>query len=447
MKDNYTDYVNSQLSKKQITIQGNKDHEYLYSGWEINRITDNINNIYYKNEIINTVRNLLKTGISPKDIFIFNKSFSVEKKYYHIRTGKIKISAPSIKQLYYLGLPFSLKPNKQTILMNLFFQGYKEVYTICNDNSVNIPKTGDTLQKLYRDSKSNKINSLIDHILFIIKECNQLTPTTKMESVNKKIKNKLANLDKDYKYINALDLKDSDFLKNENIKKYDSFEYFFNKLDRPVVAVKEGNTVRIICYDFIVKSKYNSSNPRFLETNKVSQNSPLFFLLSLSVTFLPSLVLVIKKRKQLKTTQLQNLEESEIASEAIEEEKRLLREEIQELISTEHKIDHQLIQQDFNQFKNEEDHTSSTDETDFYIAKLENTRELETQKTAEFMEKENLTLIEVQDKDSSTNNIISDIPLEFLDTIIKSLAENFTPDLIAETLKIPIEVVNNSLKV
>lgn len=54
MKDNYTDYVNSQFSKKQITIQGNKDHEYLYSGWEINRITDNINNIYYKNEIINS---------------------------------------------------------------------------------------------------------------------------------------------------------------------------------------------------------------------------------------------------------------------------------------------------------------------------------------------------------------------------------------------------------
>ncbi|PFV93062.1 hypothetical protein COL08_22990 [Priestia megaterium] len=307
MMDLYTEIMKSNSLNK-ITVNLKSHRDYLYSGWEINQIGNSLNNVYYKNELINTLKALLLNGTDPEDIYILNQSVKIGKSYNFIKDGRLNLrSSRDIALLYYLGSPIPLVPNKDPLKIYNIFEIYRFLYKKCNSLGLNPPNRRYTLHELL-ENKSDIINAklLKEYLKEKVYECNSTSETKEVDEKILKLFNSLDNSLKSFDSLfNDIELLDTfnekysssigeglDVEKYKSLNKYFNFFFkTFNKLDRPFVCVykREEQQLDVLCTDLISIKNFTEDNYRFFETKNISQNSPLTIAICIGLGFAPSL--------------------------------------------------------------------------------------------------------------------------------------------------------------
>lgn len=118
--------MNNSDALNKINVRFESHRDYLYSGWEINQISNSLNNVYYKNELINTLKALLLNGTSPKDIYILNSSVKIGQEYNFIKSGRLDLSrSQGVINLYYMGSPIPLIPNGDILKLHYTFEIFR----------------------------------------------------------------------------------------------------------------------------------------------------------------------------------------------------------------------------------------------------------------------------------------------------------------------------------
>ena len=200
------------------------------------------------------------------------------------------------------------------MLLSITFDAFRSIYSICNKHNIGIPSRVESLKSILQDLNSNQLTNLIEYFKSIVFENNDLKDSQLIDTINLEINHSLRGFSNDFK-----ELLNADFTDNINfpkkIAKYDNFNSIFSSYERPVIVVNNSSTlneqtteVSILCSDFLVSEKFKKSNPRFLETNLISQNSPLIYAVTLGITMIPSLILILKKRRDLLAAKRENFE-------------------------------------------------------------------------------------------------------------------------------------------
>ncbi|QWH95539.1 hypothetical protein [Bacillus mycoides] len=358
--DIYTREMKNSDSLNKINVRFKSCRDYLYSGWEINQISNSLNNVYYKNELINTLKSLLVNETNPKDIYILNSSVKVGQEYNLIKDGHLDLNkSKGIINLYYMGSPIPLIPDEDTWKINYIFEIFRSYYKKCNSLGLNSPKRRYTIHNLFanRDKITNAA-WLKEYLNKRTYECNPLLEAKELDEkvlkVFKTLENSFKAFDsmfKDFKLIDSFNEKYSNNVgEGLNTEKYNAvtkyFNYFqntFNKLDRPIICVhnRQENRLDILCTDLIAVKNFTEDNYRFFETKNISQNSPLIIAIGIGIGLAPSIFKVgeslLSARKTLvnaKKEALKLIEEMDDLDEALDEydeELEVLKREIQDL--------------------------------------------------------------------------------------------------------------------
>ncbi|PGO53736.1 coiled-coil domain-containing protein [Priestia megaterium] len=305
--DLYTEKMKSNSFKK-ITVNFKSHREFLYSGWEINQIANSLNNVYYKNELINTLKSLLSNGTNPEDIYILNSSVKVGKKYNFLKNGHMSLKrSQDVTNLYYMGSPIPLIPNADILKIYYIFEIFRLLYKKCNSLGLTPPKRRYNLHNLfeYRDNITNA-KSLKEYLKNEVYNCNSLLETKELDEKARKLFSSLENslksfdnLFSDFELLNEFNKKySSDIVEGLSLEKYTSlnryFTFFkrtFDRLERPFICVykREEQQLYILCTDLISIKNFTEDNYRFFETKNISQNSPLTIAICIGLGFAPSL--------------------------------------------------------------------------------------------------------------------------------------------------------------
>ncbi|MCW9141170.1 hypothetical protein NR218_09040 [Staphylococcus sp. SUC_1.2] len=294
-------------SKIKINITGQK--EYLYSTRQITQIIDIISEKHYKNEIINEIANSDKI----KNIIILSESTKINQKYKDINENEFEIDSNSLLDIYHKGKPISLIIDKNIMLMNKTFELFENLYQ--HNNQRNIKMTlGDKeallfelykfildedylkVQKFFKSHSSyskEKINSIIKSIKKTINLYKRVKTYEKLEKENKINENK--NEEDNYQDVKKIK---NEFLQN------------FSRLSKPILYIQLDNKVndnsnlknewQMLGIKMIKEEYFKHSNPKFLDINKIEQNSPLYIELAVSIQFIPILIKLSKSLRNSK---------------------------------------------------------------------------------------------------------------------------------------------------
>ncbi|MBJ8115847.1 MULTISPECIES: hypothetical protein [Bacillus] len=371
--DTYTRTMTNSESLNKINVRFKSCRDYLYSGWEINQISNSLNNVYYKNELINTLKSLLVNGINPKDIYILSSSVKIGQEYNVIKEGHLDLNrSKGVINLYYMGDPIPLIPDVDTWKVKHIFEIFRSYYTKCNSLGLNSPKRRYTIHNLF--ANRNEITNatwLKEYLNKRTYECNPLLETKELdEKVLKLFKTLEAafkdfdSMFKDFKMLDNFNVKYSENVgEGLNKEKYNTltkyFNHFlntFNKLERPIICVhnRQENRLDILCTDLISIKNFTEDNYRFFETKNISQNSPLIIAIGIGIGLAPSIFKVgeslLSARKTLinaKKEALQIKEEMDELNDELDEqdeELEVLRREIQELETEIQQIENNTIE-------------------------------------------------------------------------------------------------------
>ena len=166
--------------------------------------------------------------------------------------------------------------------------------------------------------------------------------------------------------------------KNELLKERNQSSFFkiFQSLERPLIVVQYEDHIELLGYELFKRSEFKKENPRFLETNTISQNSPLIIELSMTVAFLSGLISVGYQRVQMYRTDIEHLEQQNDKEQEIQD----LESEIQKIEAEIADLEQNSVS--FNQSSNSNKLTSPV------LDDLSETRAAESKKLAkEFDEK------------------------------------------------------------
>ena len=263
-------------NKYKFTLMQDKN-EHLKS-WRVTDFVDKISFLNYKKEIINEIYRLLDNGVKGHQIIIFDKSFSIHKRYEYLGKHNLK-SETGVKNLYHLGKPISLYPNKKVYALYNVFEVFSKLYTAFNTEGIILKK--DELHEFINEAIDNitnediSIEKLKNYINVSLK---QVKDKKKYETLNKQCEDLFERLEKrSIKVNNEIDeyilmenrlkdnsLKESTLEKQERYhslkKKYiDKFGNVFINSTRPIVAVinEEFNRIDILGVNFIKRNSFD----------------------------------------------------------------------------------------------------------------------------------------------------------------------------------------------
>ncbi|MDD4591335.1 MAG: hypothetical protein PHG06_13050 [Parabacteroides sp.] len=112
----------------QYTFELVRKHQLPLNQWELPYYLNLISSNYYKLDIIETIALALNKGVSPKNIVIFNDSFSPTFDYYL----KGLAIDHNLHILLWVGNPHSLYPNKKVLFLSQVFHLFRELNGIIN---------------------------------------------------------------------------------------------------------------------------------------------------------------------------------------------------------------------------------------------------------------------------------------------------------------------------
>ncbi len=133
----FDDYAYKDTSKRISLRFVQKRDEPMYP-WEIAAFLNRLNTVYYKFELLNSICSAINHGISPSDIFIFDKSLPLYQR--HAAMNLLSETVAS-KQFYPIGLPYPLIPDVGIYSYNLLYQAFKTVNSFLYKNHVQTLRT------------------------------------------------------------------------------------------------------------------------------------------------------------------------------------------------------------------------------------------------------------------------------------------------------------------
>ncbi len=278
---NFDDYKYKDNTKI-ISLQIKQSREKKLYPWEVSTFLGKFNTYYYKSEVINTIAIALNQGISAENIMVFDKSFNISNQ--NSKLSYLSLTDSDIKYLYYIGLPYSLLPNKTIYLLNRLFFYFRDINEfLFNHKGKRINR--DNLGKLYGKFNTYGFNNMI----LLLKEyvSDSLTNIT-LEKSQIALLNKIYdNFNNDYLEYESDEIEIEGFkssilnntltsedLKNKIYNKYfKDFYYYLNNIQRPFVVVKNESTniLTVLCRGQFNKDDIKSST---LDLKSISHNSP-----------------------------------------------------------------------------------------------------------------------------------------------------------------------------
>ncbi|MCD8909262.1 hypothetical protein K2V75_03830 [Staphylococcus gallinarum] len=296
--------------KVKINIKGQK--KYLYSTRQITQIIDAISEKHYKNEVLREI--VYSDDI--RNVIVLDESAKVNQKYNDINEDNFQIDSSNLLQIYHKGLPYSLMIDKKIMLMNTTFKIFKELYQHSSEknNKMSMETKKYLLFELYKILTSEEYSeSSINEFL----KQNSTYGDKKIKSIKNQIERTRTLFDK-YEVYNSLDSKkkeEDDKYKDVRRIEKDFFKNFYS-LSKPIIYIQlEDNSWKMLGVRMIKEKYFKHSNPKFVDINKVEQNSPLIIVLAVSSPFIPVLIKLSKslceasKKKKNQNKNLQEFEE------------------------------------------------------------------------------------------------------------------------------------------
>lgn len=274
--------------KVKIDIKGQK--KYLYSTRQITQVIDTISEKHYKNEILREI--VYSDDI--KNVIVLNESVKVNQKYNDINEENFRIDSSNLLQIYHKGMPYSLMIDKKIMLMNVTFKIFKGLYQHYSEKNKKMSRETkeELLFELYEIITSEEYSESSINNFF---KRNSTYDNKKIKSIKNKINNTIKMFDK-YEIYKSLDSKQKEDEKYRDIKKIEkNFLKNFYSLSKPIIYIQiENNNWKMLGVRMIKEKYFKHSNPKFVDTNKIEQNSPLTIVLAVSSTFMPILIKLSK---------------------------------------------------------------------------------------------------------------------------------------------------------
>lgn len=319
------EYKKRDLSKR-YRVKFISKKETILNSWDLTNFIKQVSGSYYKLELINSISLALNEGISPKNIFVMNRSFLLNENYDDLLL--IDLTSPDITKFYRLGIPVSLFPNEDLFLMSHVFNTFYTINSILfneRNRRLDTAILANIFPDLNRTGVRNISEGLENNAIRILGKT-----ISEKEVVRSNIENRVRALhskfEKSYndfskaEVLAGLITKEGtfDFSKNPRIEEkfFDSFFKQLMRLSRPTVGIysPEHKTIQILGHALISQTKRNGA---FLDIKSYSHNSPLesFWELGASVyNFVTD-----QKKKSLEVKQLEL--DIELKSEQIQTEK------------------------------------------------------------------------------------------------------------------------------
>lgn len=271
---------------KRVSIRFVQERDETMYPWEIAGFLNNINTVYYKFELLNSISSAIKEGIDPSNIFIFDKSLPLYKRY-----GDMDVLEEShaAERFYPIGLPYPLFPNADVYEYNLLYQVFYTINSFLLKNHVR-PLAIKNIAGAYEIMRAESLNEAETYIIDLAEERAKKSfdksnkedkkLVTKDQIINSldKYKSRKEKLLTDLSYINnlnedeCLEIIESDKRNDKNISKVLlTFFRYFNQTSRPLVCarVAEGK------FRVLGRSLVNKRVKAGLEVRDVIKRSPL----------------------------------------------------------------------------------------------------------------------------------------------------------------------------
>lgn len=269
------------LPKKRIQFVFHQEKEEAFYPWEIAKFLNELNTSYYKYELLNSICSAINNGISPENILILDKSLPLYQS--HGELNIIDLRKNGLQILYNTGYPNSLLPSKESfelrelliffhsINSKLFANRYKplylktlnSVYGIFEKKGLETARSEIVKEALKRSTKKRKFSSD-----FFDKEIVQSNKSISQFS------NQFESIQKIKEKNNYKSLKQK---QNKDIEKlFTVFFKNFEKIQRPVVCVRNGNKLRVLGRSLVNKKEKHVQG---LELKEITRRSPFRFIL------------------------------------------------------------------------------------------------------------------------------------------------------------------------
>lgn len=295
MFDDY-DYKNN----KRISIRFVQERDEPMYPWEIGGFLDNINTIYYKFDLLNSISSAIKEGIEPSDIFVFDKSLPLYKRYSEMN---LLGESHAASNFYSIGLPYPLFPNRDIYEYNLLYQAFYAINSFLLKGHVR-PLAIKNIANAYDKMRTEGLDAAESFIIDLAEERAKIS-FKKSKVENKKLltreqifncldkyrnqKEKLLNglifieeLDND----RCLEIIGSDKKNDKSISKILlAFFQYFDRTSRPLVCARVAKgKFRVLGRSLINKREKNG-----LELKEAKRKSPFGTLFECGVTMVQAL--------------------------------------------------------------------------------------------------------------------------------------------------------------
>lgn len=284
MFDDY-DYKNTD---KRILMRFVQERDEPMYPWEIAAFLNRLNTVYYKYDLLNSVCSALNHGIAPTDIFIFDQSLPLYRRYAAMNLLNERFAA---KHFYSVGLPYPLVPSPDIYAYNLLYQAFSTINSFLYRSHVQPLRTDsvavayDVLQESGLDSAETQIVELAIERAAKSAEAAKQYNKDKIEigeveiwGALAKYKERKAQLGEDLRYLSGLDderrlevLSESGRQSRRAAKILLAFFQYFDKTARPLVCAR----VAPGKFRVLGRSLINKRERTGLELLEATRNSPL----------------------------------------------------------------------------------------------------------------------------------------------------------------------------
>lgn len=287
----FDDYAYKNTSQRISLSFVQKRDEPMYP-WEIAAFLNRLNTVYYKYELLNSICSALNHGISPSDIFIFDKSLPLYRRYSAMNL--LEESSAS-RHFYSIGSPFPLLPNEAIYGFNLMYKVFRTVNSFLYKNHVQ-PLRTDSIASAYEVLQEDGLDAAESYIVDLALE--RAKRSIEGAKKKKKPKNEISEVDiwqslekyqskkqellKDLGYVDSLNDERREEVILENTKQSRraaslllAFFRYFDKTTRPLVCARVADGK----FRVLGRSLINKREQTGLELREATRNSPLKVLI------------------------------------------------------------------------------------------------------------------------------------------------------------------------
>lgn len=331
----FDDYAYKDTSKRIRLRFAQKRDEPMYP-WEIAAFLNRLNTVYYKFELLNSICSAINQGISPSDIFIFDKSLPLYQRYVAMN---LVSEAFASQNFYSIGLPYPLVPNQEVYSYNLLYQSFRTINSFLYKNhfqplrteaigtAYNVLKTAglDEAEKYIVGLALNRAEKSIESARKKNEKKQEISEDDLWKALEK-YTNRKNQLLEDLSFIQTLSEEyRSDIVVESNRQSRRvtnlllAFFRYFDRTTRPLICVRVSDDK----FRVLGRSLINKKEQTGLELKEAKRNSPFGVVIEGGVAIVQAI------RRDAREEELHQLALKKAELEIQQEEEKLRREQLQ----------------------------------------------------------------------------------------------------------------------